>query len=127
MKRPTNIAIIAAVVISGAAVSALAATAFFTVALLVVTGSEPGNPISIAIIGMGVAGGFALLILAGLAAVLGMNMREFHDRADTESIAAVVNTWSQSVRGLLSSATRSWAAAFPSRNKNHKLSFRPSK
>jgi hypothetical protein len=131
MNRPTNVAIAAAVTLAGAVFAALAAIAFFSVALLVAIGTENGDPVSIAIIGMGVAGGFALLILASLAACLAISMPEFRDWARNLSIsasaAAMLGTLRQTAHSLLSSATHSWAAAFPSRNKNHKLSFRPLK
>ncbi|MFZ3333268.1 MAG: hypothetical protein WA197_21695 [Candidatus Acidiferrales bacterium] len=127
MRRPTNIAIIAAVMFAGAAVAALAALAFFAVALLVATGDKSGDPISVAIIGMGFSGGLALLILALLATSLRMGLPEFRDWARTVPAAEMLSALELRARNVLSSASRSWAAAFPSRAKNHKLSFRPSK
>jgi hypothetical protein len=127
VKRPTNIAIIAAVMFAGAAVAALGALAFFAVALLVATGDKSGEPVSVAIIGMGFSGGLALLILALLATSLGMGLPEFRDWAQTLPTAEMLTALGLHARNILSSASRYWAAAFPSRSKNHKLSFRPSK
>lgn len=127
VKRPTNIAIIAAVMSAGAVALALAGMAFFAVALLIASGSGSAEPVSVAIIGMGLSGGFALLILACLVACLAMNVVEFRDWARGAFSPAGLDALGQTARHELSSASRSWAAAFPSRNKNHKLSFRPSK
>jgi len=114
-------------VFAGAAVAALAGLAFFAVALLVATVDKGREPISVAIIGMGFSGGFALLILALLATSLGMDLAEFRDWARAVSAAERLCALELRARNVLSSASRSWAAAFPSRSKNHKLSFRPSK
>jgi hypothetical protein len=130
VKRPTNIAIAAAVMFAGAALAALGALAFFALALLVATGDKSAEPISIAIVGMGFSGGFALLILALLATSLGMGLPEFRDwvrTVSTEEMWSAIEIRVRSARNVLNSASRSWAAAFPSRNKSHKLSFRPSK
>ncbi len=127
MRRPTNIAIIAAVMYAGAAVAALAALAFFALALLVATGDKSGEPISVALIGMGVSGGFALLILALLATSLGMGLPEFRGWARSVPAAEMLSALELRARNVLTSASRSRAAVFPSRSKNHKLSFRPSK
>jgi hypothetical protein len=127
VRRPTNIAIIAAVIFAGAAIAALGALAFFALALLVATGDKSGEPISVAFIGMGVSGGFALLILALLATSLGMGLPEFRDWARSAPAAEMLSALELRARNVLTSARRSWAAVFPSRSKNHKLSFRPSK
>jgi hypothetical protein len=120
-------AIIAAVIFAGATVAALAALAFFAVALLVATGDKSGEPISVALIGMGFSGGFALLILALLAASLGMGLPEFRDWARSARPAEMLSALELHARNVLSSTSRHWATAFPSRSKNHKLSFPPSK
>lgn len=127
MQRPTTLTVISVFMFAGAAVSAMGALCFFTVAVMAAVGSEGGEPISVAITGMGFAGGFALLALAGIAACLAMGLPEYRDWTRAVSTTAVAGALGQRVRGVLSSASHSWAAAFPSRNKNHKLSFRPSK
>ena len=80
---------------------------------------------SVAIAGMTVAAGFVSLILAFSFACLGMAMPEFHDWVRTASTSAIFAGLERSSRNILSSANRLWAAAFPPRNKNHKLSYRP--
>ncbi len=127
MRRPTNLAIIAAVMYAAATVAALAALACFALALLVATGEKSGEPISVAFIGMGFSGSLALLILALLATSLGMALPEFRDWARPVSPAEMLSALELRARNVLTSARRSWAAVFPSRSKNHKLSFRPSK
>jgi hypothetical protein len=121
VRRPTRLAIIAAGMFAGAALAALGSLAFFAVALLVATGDKSGEPISVAISGMGFSGGFALLILALLATSLGMALPEFRDWARTIPIAEMLAALELRARNVLSSASRSGAAAFPSRSKNHSL------
>jgi hypothetical protein len=168
VRRPTGATVIAVLMLAGAAVLALGAVGFLTVAVMIATGSDAGEPISVAITGMGISGAFVLLIVACLAASVGtakpnlpgLPDQTSHDWTSIEwkladlklpawklpkfpawkfpdcklgdrlaalSVSAFVADLRRSFRGALSSANRFWAAAFLSRNKNHKLSFRPSK
>ena len=58
MKRPIGVTIIAALTFFGAAALALGSFAFFVVAVMGMTGGDARDPASVAIAGMGVAGGF---------------------------------------------------------------------
>jgi hypothetical protein len=177
VQRSTGVTVIAVLMFAGAFVLALCAVSFLTVAVMIATGSDAGEPISVAIAGMGISGAFVLLIVACLAASVGAAMPNLPDSltrdarlrdqtshdwtsvewelrdlklpdwnlCDLKSPARNFPDWNlpdrvaalfasalvadlrRSLRYALSSANRFWAAAFPSRNKNHKLSFRPSK
>jgi hypothetical protein len=89
VKRPTGVTIIAVLTFFGAATLALGSTAFFFVAVMGMTGGDAGDPISVAIAGMGVAGGFSLLILAGGAACLTIGVLKLHEWARIVSIASI--------------------------------------
>jgi hypothetical protein len=89
VKRPTGVTIIAVLTFFGAAVLTLGSIAFFFVAIMGMTGGDAGDPVSMAIVGMGVAGGFSLLFLAGIAAFLAIGVLELHEWARIVSIASV--------------------------------------
>ncbi len=89
MKRPTGVTIIAVLTFFGAASLALGAFAFFFVAVMGMTGGDAGEPASVAIAGMGVAGGFSLLVLAGVAACLAIGVLELREWARIVSIASI--------------------------------------
>jgi hypothetical protein len=89
MKRPTGVTIIAFLTFSGAAILALGSFAFFFVAVAGMTGGDPGEPVSVAIAGMGVAGGIALLILTGVAACLAIGVLKLCEWARIVSIASI--------------------------------------
>jgi hypothetical protein len=88
MRRPTGVTIIAVLTFLGAAILALFSLAFFFLAVMAMTGGDAGEPASVAIAGMGVAGGFSPLVLAGAAACLAMGVLELHEWARIVSIAA---------------------------------------
>jgi hypothetical protein len=125
VERPTNVAIITFLIFAGGIVLAAAAVSFLIVGTIIATAGDGGEPMSVAITGMTVAAGFVSLILAFIFACLGMAMPDFHDWVRTASTSAIFAGLERSSRSILSSANRLWAAAFPSRNKNHKLSYRP--
>jgi hypothetical protein len=125
VKRLANVTIMKYLMYVGAAVLAVGAASFLVLGVMIATAADAGEPLSVAITGMTMSAGFVLLILACIAACLGTGMPDFHDWAQTASASAIVADPAQSSRSFLNSANRFWAAAFPSRNKNHKLSFRP--
>jgi hypothetical protein len=110
---------------AGGIVLAAAAVSLLIVGAIIATAGDGGEPMSVAITGMTVGAGFVSLVLAFIFACLGMAVPDFHDWARTASTSAIVADLERSSRGILSSANRFWAATFPPRNKNHKLSFRP--
>lgn len=125
MKRPTNVAIITFLMFAGGIVLAAAAVSLLMVGAIIATAADGGEPMSVAITGMTAAGGFLSLILALIFACLGMAIPDFYDWARTASTSAMFAGLERSSRSILRSANRFWAAAFPPRNKNHKLSYRP--
>jgi hypothetical protein len=125
VERPTNVAIITFLMFAGGIVLAAAAVSLLIVGAIIAMAGDGGEPISVAITGMTVAAGFVSLVLAFIFACLGMAVPDFHDWARTASTSVVVADLERSSRSILSSANRLWAAAFPPRNKNQKLSFRP--
>jgi hypothetical protein len=89
MKRPIGVTIIAALTFFGAAALALGSFAFFVVAVMGMTGGDARDPASVAIAGMGVAGGFSLLVLAGVAACLAIGVLDLREWARIISIASI--------------------------------------
>jgi hypothetical protein len=89
VKRPAGVTIIAVLKFFGAALLALGSIAFFFVAVMVMTGGDAGDPISVAIAGMGVAGGFSMLVLAGGAACLTIGVAQLSEWARIASIASI--------------------------------------
>jgi hypothetical protein len=89
MNRPTGERVAAVLTFSGAMVLALASGAFFVVGLTVATGDERTAPVSVAITGMALGGGFVLLMLAGAAGLVAMNTGELREWARTVSFAAM--------------------------------------
>lgn len=99
MKRPTGEKVAAVLTFSGAMILALASCAFFIVSVMVATGDERGDPVSVAIIGMAIAGGFLLLILAGVAGWVAMNVGEVREWARAISVQAMVASVERRLRG----------------------------
>ncbi|MGB8898081.1 MAG: hypothetical protein WCC90_01970, partial [Methylocella sp.] len=72
MRRPAGVTIIAIATIVGAAILAVGSCVFFFIAVMAIGGGDGGDPVSASIAGMGVAGGFSLLVLAGVAGCLAL-------------------------------------------------------
>jgi hypothetical protein len=89
MKRPAGVTIIAILAFLSAAILAVGSLAFFFVAVLGATGGDAGDPASVAIAGMGVAGGFSLLVLAGVAACLAIGVLRLREWARIISVASI--------------------------------------
>jgi hypothetical protein len=89
VKRPIGVTIIAVLTFLGAAILALGAVSFFFVAFLGMTGGDSGDPASVAIAGMGIAGGFSLLVLAGVAGCLAIGVLELREWARIVSVATI--------------------------------------
>jgi hypothetical protein len=89
VKRPTGVTIIAILTLSGAAILAFGSFAFFFIGVMGMTGGDAGEPSSVAIAGMGVSGGFSLLVLAGVAACMGIGVLKLREWAWIASIASI--------------------------------------
>jgi len=112
MKRPTGETVAAVLSVILAMILALGSCGFFVVGVMATTGDERGEPVSVAIAGMAVAGGFMLLILAAAAGGAAMNVAELHDWAQTVSIRAVAANAEARLRGILLAARRSSLGEF---------------
>jgi hypothetical protein len=89
VKRPTGVTAVAVLTFFGAAILALSSFAFFFVAVMAMTGGDAGERVTVAIIGMGVAGGFSLLVLAGVATSLAIGVLKLREWARIVSIASI--------------------------------------
>jgi len=89
MNRPTGVTLIAIATFSGAAILALGSFAFFFVAVMAISGGDGGDPVSAAIAGMGLAGGFSLLVLAGVAGCLALGVLQLCEWARIVSISCI--------------------------------------
>jgi len=89
VKRPTGVTIIAVLTFCGAAILALSSFGFFLIAVMGTTSKDGGQPVSAAIDGMGVAGGFSLLVLAGIAACLAIGVLKLREWAWIVSMACI--------------------------------------
>ena len=89
MKRPAGVTIIAIATFAGAAILALGSLAFFFVAVMAVSGGDGGDPVSASIAGMGVAGGFSLLVLAGVAGCLALGVLQLCEWARILAISCI--------------------------------------
>ena len=89
MKRPSGVTIIAVLTFLGAAILAAGSFASFFVGVMGMTGGDAGEPTSAAIAGMGMAGGFSLLILAGVGVCLAIGVLQLREWARAASIASM--------------------------------------
>lgn len=88
MKRPLGVTVIAITTLLGATLLALGSFAFFFIGVLAITGGDGADPVSASIAGMGVAGGFSLLVLSGVAVCLAIGVLRLQEWARVVSIGA---------------------------------------
>lgn len=89
VKRPTGVTAVAVLTFFGAAILALGSFALFFVGVMAMTGGAAEEPVSVALSGMGVGGGFLLLILAGVATSLAIGVLKLREWARIISIASI--------------------------------------
>ena len=89
MKRPTGVTLIAVLLVGLAAMLALSCVASFCIAVIVITGGISRDPVSTAITGMAMGGGFSLIILASAAAGVAIALFELRQWACNASLAAI--------------------------------------
>jgi hypothetical protein len=89
MKRPAGVTAIAIATFTGAVILALGSFAFFFVAVMAISGGDGGDPVSVSIAGMGVAGGFSLLVLAGVASCLALGVLQLCEWARILAIGCI--------------------------------------
>jgi hypothetical protein len=79
VKRPTGVTAVAVLTFFGAAILALGSLVLFFVGVMAMTGGAAEEPVSVALSGMGVGGGFLLLILAGVATSLAIGVLKLRE------------------------------------------------
>lgn len=89
MKRPAGVTIIAIATLVGAAILAVGSCTFFFIAVMAIGGGDGGDPVSASIAGMGVAGGFSLLVLAGVAGCLALGVLQLCEWARILAISCI--------------------------------------
>ncbi|MFY9529788.1 MAG: hypothetical protein WBC04_12330 [Candidatus Acidiferrales bacterium] len=92
MVRPTGVTIIAVLMFVGAAFLALGSLAFFFVGGMAMTGGDTGEPMRMSAVfaGMGMSGGVFFLLLAGVYAVLAIDLLKLLNWARLACMAVIV-------------------------------------
>ena len=124
MIRPTGVTVAAVLTFSGATILALGSFGFFLVGVMVATGDESAAPVSVAMTGMAVAGGFLLLILAVVAGWMAVNAGELREWARTVSVTAIAASTGQRSRNVfaaMDSLRRSLFAELVSSHKSRRF------
>jgi len=81
MKRPIGITVIAIAMFLVAGLFVLGSAACFVVGVMNVTGADSHDPVTVAIVGMSLAAGFSLLLLAAINITLGIGVLQLHETA----------------------------------------------
>lgn len=113
MNRPISITVVEVVAFCGATLLALTAFAFLFVGGIVVTGGVIGDPVSAAITGMAIAGGFSLLIVSSAVACVAIGMRELHEWPRAAEVASAVAGLRSRWHSLVSWVSHTWTVRFP--------------
>jgi hypothetical protein len=89
MKRPIGVTIIATLMFLVAALFVLIAAACFVVGVMNVTGADSRDPVTVAVVGMALAAGFSLLLLAAINVTLGIGVLQLRETARRLCIASI--------------------------------------
>ena len=81
MQRPIGVTFIAILMFLCAALLALGSAACFFLGVMNLTGADSHEPVTVAIVGMALAGGFSLLLLAGIYTTLGIGVLQLRETA----------------------------------------------
>ncbi len=81
MQRPIGVTVIAILMFLGAALLVLGSAACFFVGVMSFTGAESHEPITGAIVGMALASGISLLLLAAIYTTLGIGVLQLRETA----------------------------------------------
>jgi hypothetical protein len=128
MNRPTGVTVAAVLTFSGAMILALASFGFLVIGVMVVTGDEGRAPVSEAIAGMALAGGFSLLVLAVVAGYTAFNIAELREWARTISLSDISASARERLRRAFSAmdaARRAWLTELASSHKTRRLEHHP--
>jgi hypothetical protein len=128
MNRPTGVTVAAVLTFSGAMILALASFGFLVIGVMVVTGDEGRAPVSEAIAGMALTGGFSLLVLAVVAGYTAFNIAELREWARTISLSDISASARERLRRAFSAmdaARRAWLTESASSHKTRRLEHHP--
>jgi hypothetical protein len=89
VNRPIGITVIAVVMFLVAAVLVLGSAACFFVGVMNITGADSHDPVTSAIIGMTLAAGFSLLLLAAINVTLGIGVLQLRETARRLCMASI--------------------------------------
>ena len=89
MKRPIGITVVAILMFLVAALLVLGSAACFFVGVMNVTGADSRDPVTVAIAGMTLAGGFSLLLLAAINITLGIGVLQLRETARRLCMASI--------------------------------------
>ena len=89
MNRPIGITVIAILMFLVAVLLVLASTACFFVGVMNVTAADSHDPVTAAIIGMTLAAGFSLLLLAAVNVTLGIGVLQLRETARRLCMASI--------------------------------------
>ena len=100
MNRPIGVTVIAILMFLVAVLLVLASTACFFVGVMNVTGADSRDPVTVAIAGMTLAGGFSLLLLAAINITLGIGVLQLRETARRLCMASISLGVSLTLAGL---------------------------
>jgi hypothetical protein len=89
VNRPIGITVIAVLMFLVAALLVLGSAACFFVGIMNVTGADSRDPVTMAIAGMTLAGGFSLLLLAAINITLGIGVLQLRETARRLCMASI--------------------------------------
>ena len=89
MQRPIGVTVIAILMFLGAAFLALGSAACFFVGVMNFSGPDARDPVTVAIVGMALAAGFSLLLLAGIYTTLGIGVLQLRETARQLCMASI--------------------------------------
>jgi hypothetical protein len=114
VRRPFGVTIIAVMTFFGAAILGLGSFALFFLGFMGMTGGDSAEPSSVAIAGMGISGGFFLLVLAGVAASLGIGVLKLREWAWIVCVASIAAGVGCTILSLFASKAYSMIPDVPS-------------
>ena len=89
MKRPIGVTVIAILMFLVSALFVVASAACLFVGVMNLTGADSRDPVTAAIVGMALASGFSLLLLAAINITLGIGVLQLRETARRLSIASI--------------------------------------
>jgi hypothetical protein len=100
MQRPIGVTVIAILMFLGAALLILCSAVCFFVGVMCFTGAEGRDPVTAAIVGMALAAGFSLLLLAAIYLTLGIGVLQLRETARQLCMASISLAVALTLAGL---------------------------